>query len=346
MLSQQLRYRLRTTAANVRSQQGPLPKYDEEIFAGGDYPRSWDEVVGQERAKARLQAAIESAKMRGTRLDHTLLCSGLHGIGKTTLGKLTAYQMKVGYIEVSGIVSVDEARPILRGMRDGDILFWDEIHLAVSGGKAKAEWLLPFLQDGGLMTARGFEPMPDVTVLGATTDAQRLPQTFLSRFMVQPVLEGYTEAEAEQIARRLSVRMGFGRDGLPTLTDEQARELALASNGAPREMRALLIALRDAYYVKGELDLDQARDWVGVTRDGLNELAANYLMTLLVMCEGQAGEKVITSALGEPGPLRHTEQILTQKGLLTIEPNGRRLTEPGMERALQLLREKGIMDDE
>lgn len=340
MLDESLRYKLRSSRLNARSRQGLLPKYGDEIFTGGDYPREWSEIIGQERAKERLQAAILSARMRAARLDHTLLASGLHGVGKTTLAKLTAYQMKAGYIEVSGVVSVDEMRTILHGMQDHDIVFWDEVHLAIAGGASKAGWVLPWLTDGGLMTARGFEPMPDVTLIAATTDAQRLTQAFLSRFMVQPVLEQYSPGNARLIARSLAERMGLG-----DLPDDLAGAVASASNGNPRDMRALLIALRDTNLSRGAYDLDVALTWIGVSEDGLSVLAQEYMLALGVMCEGKAGEKTIASQLGEPGPLRHTEQLLAQKGYLTIEPDGRTMTELGMTRVERILRDRGLLED-
>lgn len=60
-------------------------------------------------------------------------------------------------------------------------------------------------------------------------------------------------------------------------------------------------------------------------------------MVLLKTFEGQAGEKTIASALGEPTPPRHTEKLLVQKDLLTITARGRQLTEAGVDRAVELL---------
>jgi Holliday junction resolvasome RuvABC ATP-dependent DNA helicase subunit len=54
-----------------------------------------------------------SARLRNTRLDHTLLASGLHGIGKTSLAKLIAWELGTGLVEMSGKVTVDEARAVL-----------------------------------------------------------------------------------------------------------------------------------------------------------------------------------------------------------------------------------------
>jgi len=325
-----MRARLRAAQYNLSSQDGSAPRRGADIFTGG-YPSTWSELVGQTQAVSRLKAAIASAQAEHRRLDHVLLASGLPGVGKSTLARLVAGEMGVGFCEVSGPVSVDEARRVLRGMEDRDVLFWDECHQAVQGGKGKAEWALHLLQDGRLLTAAGVEQVADITVVMATTDAQRLPLTVLSRLPIRPVITAPSEAEAQDLVCSLAIRLGI------TVTPEVVTGVAVASNGSPRDMQALLIAARDGHATDGVWDLDRALNWCGVTADGLNELAQEYLIVLLVQCNGMAGQTTIASALSEPGPLHHTEQLLTNKGLIEITPQGRRMTTAGAERTLELL---------
>ena len=347
MITPELQYRIRAARRNIAVQAGPTPVHGEAIFAGGDYPRAWGEFVGQKVAVGWLRAAVRSARARCVRLDHVLLASGMPGVGKTTLAKLVAYTMGVGMLELSGAVSVDEARVALRGMNDGDVLFFDEIHLAVAGGKAKASWLLPLLTDGGLVTARGAEPMPKITVIGATTDHQSLPKTFLDRFMIQPVLEAYDGPEALLILTRLAERMGFGSSVLPMPDADSLSRLAVASNASPRAMRALLCAMRDTWYgTEAGFDVDLALTWSGVTHDGLNRLAQDFLCVLLAMCEGKASLATVAGLLNEPGPLQQTENLLSAKGYLRVENGGRALTEEGAVRTIDLLRERGMLGGE
>lgn len=312
----------------------------EAIFAGTDYPRTWDGFVGQADAVAHLRAHLDSCRERdAVRLDHILLASGLHGIGKTTLAKLIAANTKTlvtpdgstpALIEVSGPVEVGEARAIFVELDDGDILFWDEIHLAVSGGKAKAEWLLPYLTDGVLMTATGAEEMPNVTIVGATTDLGRLPQTIISRFMVRPHLTHYTEVEALQLVGNLARRMGVW------IPDDMAPAIAEAANRNPRNMRAILTAVRDLPPGR-EHDLDLALKWSGFARDGLSTVAVEMLLVLLATSNHTASIDTIQAQLGEPGTLRHHEQTLLQRGYVNITGRGRVLTEAGKARAIEAL---------
>lgn len=342
MMADQLSHRVRTAGARARNGASvPKPLTGDAIFDGTDYPRTWQDLVGQKQAVGRLKAACFSARQEQRRLDHVLISSGIAGVGKTALARLVAADLGTGFVEVSGPMKVEDARPILQGMQDGDVLFYDEIHQAVAGGAAKAEWLLQLLQDGRLVTKAGVEVLPQITVVAATTDEQRLPITILGRFPVKPVIEPYTLAEATLICQTMATKLGYGGAHLPAYANLQ--DVAAACNGNPRDMRALLIALRDSYFVSSTYDLQQALDWVGVTSDGLTTKCQDYLMVLLCTFEGIAGEKSIGSAMGEPGPLRHTEQLLVQKGYITITPQGRSMTEAGVERTTALLTQKGLL---
>ena len=316
-----------------RQKQKNRVKRGLEIFDGLDYPQNWDQFVGQEKAKEQLRASVLSATHRQARMDHTLLASGLHGIGKTTLAYMLAYQAGNGLVQVSGPMDVTEARAIILGMSDQDVLFWDEFHQAVAGNRNRADWMLPFLTDGELLTSQGAEQMPDVTVVAATTDVGKLPLTIVSRFMVRPKLEAYTDAEAVQIVLNLSERMQI------PIEPEEAPRIAAAANNNPRDMRMILTAVRDVAFT-GKFDLGKAFEWAGLTHDGIPQVAQDILMVLLAAKDHTASLESIQAQLGEPGPMRHYEQPLLQKGYLTVTGRGRKLTDEGVARAELLLEGK------
>jgi Holliday junction DNA helicase RuvB len=307
-------------------------KRGDEIFEGTDYPRTWDGFIGQEQAVEHLRTTVASAKHRGAKLDHILLASGQPGIGKTTLAMIIAAEMGVGLVSVSGAMTNVDFQRAISMCESGDIIFWDEFHLAVAGNRNRADWLLPFMTDGVLLTKQGRIPVPDVTLIAATTDVGKLPQTVITRFMVQPRLAAYTEAEAIVICRALAARMKIRLSGSQSAADKIAR----AANNNPRVMRQILVCIRDLAAL-GPVDLDKAFEWAGVSADGLSREALDIMVILLGSPSYTASLETIQGTLSEPGPLRHVEAVLLQRGYLTISGRGRTLTEDGIERAKEAL---------
>lgn len=322
-----VRQYLENRGSNVRVARG------EAIFDGVDYPREWTGFIGQPEAKERLIVAVASAKARSTRLDHTLL-SASHGVGKSTLATLIASKMDVGFVQTSGPIPLDKARKILAAMKDRDIWFMDEIHTMVAGGKAKAEWLLPFMVESKLYTESGAVDVPDVTIIGATTDAGMLPQTIIGRFMIKPTLTSYTDTEAAQIAANLALRMSV------TLTGAELAPIARAASGNPRDMRSILTAVRDLQYAfpDAPVDLEMAFRWAGFSADGLTKVAQEMLLVLSQQANYTCSIDSLGAMLNEAGPLRHHEQMLLQRGFITITGRGRQLTDSGLARVRQLAR--------
>lgn len=307
-----------------------------KLGLGGEYPRSWDEYVGQEQAKRQLQIFALSAKERGKPMGHVLLRSGQPGIGKTTLALLSAATMDTSVHIVTGKITFKQARLLLTCCEDGDILFIDEIHSMVRGGAGQSEWMLPFLETGALVGPFGPEEVPAITVIGATTDDGRLPDTFLSRFT--PIdLVPYTDDEAARIAAVMGGRM---LHGFPAPGEDLCRGIARAANNNPRMIRTILANIRDLAVVEGVdggFNFSEALTFLGLSEDGLDRKAQRYLGTLFKMFSGTAGEKAIRDTMQEPGGLASTERLLQNKGLLTLTAAGRTLTQEGIRRAKNLV---------
>lgn len=310
--------------------EGVAPKRGEEIFEGTDYPREWVDFIGQTDAKEQLQVQVASAAARGTRIEHTLLASGLHGVGKTTLACLMAYSAGVGLVQTTGPLSVTKAQAMMESMENNDILFIDEAHLLVGGSKNQADWLLPFMTEGVLYTPQGAKKMPNIAIVAATTDAGKLPQTLLSRFMCTPTLVAYTPGEGAWIAEKLAERMG-----VENLAYDHLDAISLAADNNPRVMRKILTQIRNLGYANADTfpNLDKAFAWAGVSRDGLTSTARDILVVLLASKDYTASIESIRAHLGEPGPLHHHEQQLLQRGFVTVTGRGRTLNETGVQRA-------------
>jgi Holliday junction DNA helicase RuvB len=216
-------------------------------------------------------------------MPHVLLACGIGGVGKTALAGLVAREMGTQVKVISGQTSVDKMRKLLTSMNDGDVIFYDEIHQAASGGRARAEWLLHYLQDGILLGPLGPMEVPAVTIVGATTEVGRLPPTIVSRFLVPP-LSGYQLAEATLIAEGMAPGI-FTSCGLPLPSWGVLVSVAEAGNRNPRAIRHILNTVRDIALVDGHemgdaYDLGAALDLLEITEDGLNLTMCRYLMVL------------------------------------------------------------------
>ena len=318
-------------SASVEVKRGP-----DAIFGTGPYPRTLSTFVGQDMAKQQLMTSMLSASKRGVAMDHVLLASGHPGIGKTTLGKIVAAQLDVGYVELGGTVKEKDIQAAVESMKDRDVLFLDEIHRLVAYGKRNAEWLLQLLQDGVLVLPSGVVKCPDITVIAATTDAQKLPQTILDRFTIQPVLAPYTDDEAVQIAGVTAERLGV------SLTEGHLHRVAAAADQNPRVIGRLLTTVRDILLGNPSCPdpVALAMQWTGYSPDGLSNRAQDYLM-LLFGYGGTAGLTTLKAALNE-SEIGHTEQALIQRGFIQVTGKGRELTRLGQHRAESLLADQEV----
>lgn len=319
----------KTVAGKQENTASSSVKRGLEIYAGYDDTPGLSEFIGQEMAVRQIQLAIASAKQRGARLDHTLLASGLAGIGKSTLARHIAYEMEVGLVECSGRITAEDVQRLVSGMSDHDILFIDEIH--VIGKGSSSAWILPLLQDGVILTPSGPVEIADITIIGATTDQAKLSEAILSRFFLKPRLQYYQLDEAALIVELFAIKMDV------FLTNEQCDTIAQAANLNPRAIRSLMTVARDLSTVNGgTVDMDELFMLTGVTVDGLSEDHQSYLMALSGCTNMTASVNTLCALLGETDNLRHIEKDLMAKGYIEIQPRGRKLSMSGMQRVKAL----------
>lgn len=302
------------------------------------YPKTWTAMIGQEQIKRILQIAVKSAKVRKAGLDHVLL-TGPGGMGKTAFAHLVAKMSGRKFRVISGKVNAMQARMILTEMSDGDILFYDEIHQA---GKQAEEWLLTFLADGEIAGPFGMDKMPRVTMIAATTEPGKLSPTVVGRFPLQCAMVDYTVEEATKVAMSMSKDI-LGDFNLAPLKKADAEAIARAGAKNPRSIRRLLITLRDLALVKevkvtaaGRYDIEAVLTYAGVTPDGLDRVAQQYLVVLKDEFRGVAGARPLEERLSQPGGLAHQERLLQEMGLVAKTRGGRQLTTAGIIRAREL----------
>ncbi len=294
-------------------------------------PTDWNGYVGQAIVKENVQILIEAAKQRGEALDH-LLFYGPPGLGKTTLANIIAHQMDVNLKITSGpaIERAGDLAAILTNLRQGDLLFIDEIHRL---GRAVEEILYPAMEDYALDIVIGKGPsarnirlkLPRFTALGATTRLDLLASPLRDRFGAIFRLEFYTPEELQQIVTRSAVILNIPID------PKGALEIATRSRATARIANRLLKRARDFAQVRadGVITRDVAHEALSLLNIdplGLDDLDRKVLHSIIKKFGGgPVGLETIAASIGAESStiMDVVEPYLLQLGFVARTPRGR-----------------------
>ncbi len=292
-------------------------------------PQLLAEYIGQQKVKKNLKVYIEAAKKRGEALDHVLFFW-------TARTGVIANEMGVNLKTTAGpaIEKPGDMAAILNNLKEGDLLFIDEIHRL---NRQVEETLYPAMEDfaidivigkGALAKSIRLD-LPKFTLVGATTRAGMLTAPLRDRFGVVSRLEFYTVEELKEIILRSAGVLKV------KIEEEGAEELARRSRGTPRLANRLLKRVRDFAQVKYDGRItkqvaEYALDLLEVDRLGLDHIDREILLAMMEKFNGRpVGIESVATTVGEDaGTVEEVyEPYLVQNGLIVRTPRGRMVTD-------------------
>ncbi len=300
-------------------------------------PQSLADFTGQDSIRERLEVLIGASKQRGETLGHCLF-SGPPGLGKTTLANIIAKMMGTNIVVTSGpvIEKAGDLAGILTNLKEGDVLFIDEIHRLNRSVEeylyqAMEDFILDIMIDAGPNARSVQMKLNKFTLAGATTRLGLLSEPFRSRFAFTCRLDYYDPQTLKTIIQRTARILNF------SLTEETAFEIAKRSRGTPRVANHLLRWVRDYAQMKthGKIDSSivvKALDMLSIDERGLDEMDKKMLKVMIEHYEGgPVGLNTIAASVGEePSTIEEVhEPYLILQGLIKRTPRGREVTTLG-----------------
>ncbi|MFQ5500175.1 MAG: Holliday junction branch migration DNA helicase RuvB [Candidatus Zixiibacteriota bacterium] len=263
-------------------------------------PKYLREYIGQKALREKLKVTLDAAKGRSEPTEH-MLFYGPPGLGKTTLAHIIANEMESKLFATSGpaLQRTGDLMGILTNLKEGDVLFIDEIHRLSSTIEefmypAMEDFKVDFVVDKGAFAKVINVPLKRFTLVGATTRAGMLSAPLRDRFGLYYHIDFYPSEDLKEIVLRSASLLET------TIEADAAMIIAERSRGTPRVANRLLRRVRDYVEVKSDGTISSelaatALDAEGVDRLGLDPLDRKLLQ---VMVEYYKGGPVGIEALG------------------------------------------------
>lgn len=294
-------------------------------------PRRIADYIGQDAVKGLLQISVTAAQQRGEPLDHLLLY-GPPGLGKTTLANIMAVEMGVNIKTTSGpaIERPGDMVATLTQLKEGDILFVDEIHRLSRIVEevlypAMEDYFVSWVIDKGLKARSMNLRIQPFTLIGATTRYGMLSPPLRDRFGSIHRLDFYDDVAMNTIVRRSARIMEIAAE------PEGVSEIARRARGTPRIANRLLRRVRDYAQVvadgviTGEV-AERALGQLEVDEQGLDGTDRRLLESIIQKFDGgPVGLDTIAASISEdPDTIEDVyEPYLLQLGFLDRTPRGR-----------------------
>ncbi len=296
-------------------------------------PKTFDDYIGQDIIKKKLDVYTKAAKMRQEPLDHLLLF-GPPGLGKTTLAHIMANIMEVSIKLCSGpmMERTGDLVAILSSLEARDILFIDEIHRMPTNVEevlysAMEHFRVDVIIGQGAGAKSVSLPIHPFTLIGATTKSGMISAPLRSRFGITERLDFYEPKDLRDIvlqnARFLNI----------SISSDSAFLIGKCARGTPRIAKKIVRRVRDFAQVHNKNIADEAvvrsaLDFLGLDQEGLTTIDNLLLQKMIENFNGgPVGLETLASLIGEDADTIETvyEPYLLRLGYLEKTPRGRQI---------------------
>lgn len=301
-------------------------------------PQNFSEFFGQMNIKEELKIYIHSAKKHNRPLSHILL-SGPSGMGKTSLSYVISNEMNTNIKTINApmIETNNELIEILAQIKEGEILFIDEIHRL---DKKIEEVLYSVLEDFTLNISYKSEEkskivavkIPHFTLIGATTLEGMISIPLRERFPLKFHFKNYNKDELVSLLFHNSEKMGI------TFEDQKSAEYFIdRTKNNPRILNNLLLKLRDfaSFNSKNAANINFLFDFfkfAHIDDYGLDDFDKSIIKVLYENFPSQpVSLQSIASLIGEntANIKDNCEPYLVNIGMIRRTRSGRILTDKG-----------------
>ena len=297
-------------------------------------PQVIEHFIGNKSIVQRSKIALNAAWNQGTKLPHMLMQGG-PGLGKTELSHILAKEMGCELHEqlAQNIKDPKDLHAFLLTPKDREVVLLDEIHelppIAQTCLYRAMENQQIFLE-----CKRGKKSRPlkiaNFTILGATTDPQKLLQPLRDRFKLVLDYQFYNAQELEVMLHTRVQQLNW------IVEDSVCELIAQRGKGVPRTALRLLESVK---MLASSLNEEVVRvdhfhrtcEIESIDPKGLTGNEVKY-MKILFENDGSARLNVIGSRLGLNPKHVSTiiEQFLIRDGLVTKNNSIRVLTQDGL----------------
>lgn len=293
-------------------------------------PSKLSEFKGKKEIKENISIYIKSALANNSTLDHCLF-HGLAGTGKTTLAIVIANELghKIKIVQGGNIQKPTDIINLALTLQENDVLFIDEIHAI---NPQIIELLYSIMEDFAIDICLGKDfnskitrvKIPKFTLIGATTNLGKIPESFEERFGIIVYFGEYEYEEMVEIINFYSEKYNV------SLTKEEVTLIAKNCKGVPRIANKIIRRIKDFKTINSNISIKMILKRIGIVKNGINTIDLKYL-NMLNDFDSPIGIKTISHAilLDETTIENKIEPYLIYCKYINKTIKGRTLTEKG-----------------